>query len=124
MEKYDYRKAVCDDIRDYIQNNGIHASNYATRWDMFNELNDTLWVEDSVTGNASGSYTMSTWKAEEYLCHNLDLLGQAIEEFNDMGDKLLSEGAEACDVTIRCWLLSECLNKVIDELFPNFWDED
>lgn len=124
MKQYNYNEAICEDIRSYFNENNINASDYESRDEMYEDLYDKLWVEDSVTGNASGSYTMSAWKAEENLCHNLDLLGQAIEEFGDMGDKLLSEGAEACDVTIRCWLLSECLNEVIDELFPNFWDED
>ena len=124
MEKYDYRAAVCEDIREYIKNNDINPSDYESRDEMFNALNDELWAEDSVTGNASGSYTFNAWEAEENLCHNLDLLGQALEEFGEAGDKLLLDGPEACDVTVRCWLLSECLNEVIDELFPYFWDED
>lgn len=124
MEKYDYRKAVCDDIRDYINDNGIKATDYTSREEMFEALNDALWVEDSVTGNGSGSYTFNTWKAEENLCHNLDLLGQAMEEFGCSPEDLMTKGPNWADVTIRCWLLSECIYEVIDELFPYFWDED
>lgn len=64
----------------------------------------------SVTGNASGSYTFNTWKAEEYLCHNLNLLAEANEEFGSNSD-ILSDGAEVCDVIIRCYLLSRAINK-------------
>lgn len=42
MEKYDYRKAVCNDIRNYIKDNDIKAADYESRDDMFNALNDDL----------------------------------------------------------------------------------
>ena len=124
MNKYDYKNAICEDIRNYIAENGISPANYADRDDMFNSLNDDLWVDDSVTGNASGSYTFNTFVAEENLCHNLDILGQAIEEFGCDPADFFEKGPEWADVTIRCYLLSECINKVIDEDFPYFWDEN
>ena len=31
------------------------------------KLNEQLWIDDSVTGNASGSYTFSIYEAEEYI---------------------------------------------------------
>ena len=70
---------------------------------------------DSVTGNASGSYTFNAWKAEEYLCHNWDLLAEAIEEFGGNTD-ILRAGAKSCDVTIRCYLLGQCIAAALDEL--------
>ena len=113
-EKYDYMAAVEDDIRTYLQENNIVITS-ENKEEMFEELSERLWDCDSVTGNASGSYTFSTWKAEEYLCHNLDLLAEACEEFGSNID-ILKDGAEACDVTIRCYLLSECLNNVLDDV--------
>lgn len=80
MEKYDYRQAVRDDILDYIKEHDIQVTD-KNREEVEEFLYDILFVEDSVTGNASGSYTFNTWKAEEYLCHNLDLLAEAIDEF-------------------------------------------
>lgn len=85
---------------------------------MKEDLNEKLFVEDSVTGNASGSYTFNTWKAEEYLCHNLDLLAEANEEFGGSSD-ILSDGAEMCDVTIRCYLLG----KAIENVAPDMWQD-
>lgn len=113
-EKYDYREAVKNDIRTYLEENNIVITS-ENKEEMLEELNERLWIDDSVTGNASGSYTFSTWEAEENLCHNLDLLAEACEEFGtDMN--ILKDGAEACDVTIRCYLLSECLNNVLDDV--------
>lgn len=124
MEKYDYRQAVRDDILDYIKEHDIQVTDN-NREEIEEFLYDTLFVEDSVTGNASGSYTFNTWKAEEYLCHNLDLLAEAIDEFGaDAGTyKDCIESAETADVTIRCYLLTECLSSILDELEVEEEDE-
>ena len=124
MEKYDYRQAVRDDILDYIKEHDIQVTDN-NREEVEEFLYDTLFVEDSVTGNASGSYTFNTWKAEEYLCHNLDLLAEAIDEFgaDACTYKDCIESAETADVTIRCYLLTECLSSVLDELEVEEEDE-
>lgn len=88
MERYDYLEAIKEDVLNYINENN--------------------------TGNASGSYTFNAWTAEEYLCHNFELLGEALTEFGcDMS--YLEKGAEACDVTIRCYLLGQAISEVLDE---------
>lgn len=124
MDKYDYRQAVRDDILDYIKEHDIKVTD-KNREEVEGFLYNTLFVEDSVTGKASGSYTFNTWKAEEYLCHNLDLLAEAIDEFGaDAGTyKDCIESAETADVTIRCYLLTECLSSVLDELEVEEEDE-
>lgn len=124
MEKYDYRQAVRDDILDYIKEHDIQVTD-KNREEVEEFLYDTLFVEDSVTGNASGSYTFNTWKAEEYLCHNLDLLAEAIDVFGAYACtyKDCMESAETADVTIRCYLLTECLSSVLDELEVEEEDE-
>lgn len=71
MERYDYFAAV-------NENNIVVTSE--NRDEVEQDLNDTLFTYDSVTGNASGSYTFNAWTAEEYLCHNWDLLGEALTE--------------------------------------------
>jgi hypothetical protein len=113
MEKYDYRQAVMDDIKQYIEDHDIKVTT-STRDELQQELYDDMFISDSVTGNASGSYTFNAWQAEENLCHNLDLLQEACNEFGS--DCNILESAESCDVTIRCYLLSECLAEVLDEL--------
>lgn len=115
MEKYDYFYNVKEDVLAYIEDREIKVSE-ENREEIEKQLNDECWVADSVTGNASGSYTFSTWEAEENLCHNLDLLGEALEEFGCDASYLVERGAEACDVTIRCYLLSQAIREVLDEL--------
>ena len=112
MERYDYYEMVKEDIRNYIKE--YYEVEEIKDLD-FNDLYDDLFIEDSVTGNASGSYTFSTWKAEENLCHNMELLGEALNEFGCDGS-YLEKGAEACDVTIRCYVLGQVLEDVIYDL--------
>lgn len=112
-QKYDYLEAVKSSVLDYIQENEITVTN-SNRDEVEQELNDTLFISDSVTGNGSGSYFFNTWKAEEALCHNWDLLQEAAEEFGDTD--ILSKGAEAADVTIRCYLLGQAINLALDEV--------
>lgn len=114
-EKYNYLEAVTADVIDYISENNITVTT-ENRDEVEQQLNDDLWAVDSVTGNASGSYTFSTWQAEENLCHNLDLLEEACEEFGSDVAELLNDGAEACDVTIRCYLLGQAISAALDEV--------
>lgn len=118
MTRYNYYDAVCEDIRNYIEENESYIKEHEfTSEDTLSEyLYDEMFVADSVTGNGSGSYTFNTYEAEENLCHNLDLLGEALEEFGCSPDYMVKNGAEACDVTIRCYLLGECLAKVMNEI--------
>lgn len=118
MERYDYENAVREDVLDWIlehYSNDEITEKLQERDDWEQELNDDLWTADSVTGNASGSYTFNAWEAEENVCHNLDLLGEALEEFGSDMD-VLKNGAEACDVTIRCYLLGGAISAALDEL--------
>lgn len=120
MEKYDYLSAVESDVREYIENN-VNFHDYSDLDEMKEDLNEKLFVEDSVTGNASGSYTFNNWKAEEYLCHNLDLLAEANEAFGGSSD-ILSDGAEMCDVTIRCYLLGQAIENVAPDMWQDWED--
>ena len=121
---YDYNEAIREDVREYIKDE-IYLDEWRGNRDGLEEkLNEDLWTVDSVTGNASGSYTFNTYKAEEYICHNLDLLAEACEEFGSSMD-VLKDGAEACDVTIRCYLLGGAISDVLDELESDgAFDED
>lgn len=116
MNQYDYLGAVKQDVLDYIKEE-ITLSQWADDSDgLFQHLQDVLWTDDRVTGNASGSYTFSTWGAEENLCHNWDLLRDALEAFGEQDADILDKGAEWCDVTIRCFLLPMAIDEVLNEL--------
>lgn len=119
MTNYDYREAMIADILEYIRENYTTeeiTEKLADRDEWEQELHDDLWIEDSVTGNASGSYWFSTYKAEAALCHNWDLLRDALEEFGCSDVNPIEKGAEWCDVTIRCYLLNECIFAAVDTL--------
>lgn len=121
---YDYKEAILDDVREYIEEE-INLNEWKGNRDKLEEkLNDDLWTCDSVTGNASGSYTFNAWEAEENLCHNLDLLEEALEEFGSDKGYLLEHGAEAADVTIRCYLLSWAISEVLDELEEELTEDE
>jgi len=117
MEKYNYIEAVKEDVREYIESE-IDLTEWESREDLEEHLNETLWVKDSVTGNASGSYTFNTWKAEENLAHNLDLIAEVAAEFGI--EPKISDGyeygAEWWDVSIRCYYLGQAIAEVLDEL--------
>ena len=117
MKKYDYREAVKTDIREWLQENRsldeLKDDLSIDDGNTFMSLYDEMFCADSITGNASGSYTFSRWQAEENLCHNLDLLEEAQRDF-DIGPGL--SDPETCDVIIRVYLLNDCLYEVLEEI--------
>lgn len=122
--KYDYREAVADNVREWVKEN-VKRGEYDNSDDLYEYLQDTLWVEDSVTGNASGSYFCNAYKAAECLVGNWDLLAEALSEFGESDINPIEKGEEWCDVTIRCYILGEAIAEVIDELDDEgFFDEE
>ena len=122
---YDYRNAVLKDVKEYISNEIELTEWKGDREGLEEKLNDDLWTADSVTGNGSGSYTFSTYEAEENICHNLDLLEEALDEFGSDHGYLIDNGAEAADVTIRCYLLGGAISEALDDLEnEGAFDED
>lgn len=118
MSDYNYLEAVTEDVLAYI-NEEIDLAAFDTMDELEEHLNDELWIADSVTGNASGSYWCNAYKAEECICHNWDLLADAIYEFCGSTD-VLRQGAEACDVTIRCYLLGQAIAAALEEIEEQF----
>ena len=115
METYNYLENVTADAKQAILENLVYWS-FSDREDLEEIANDILWANDSVTGNGSGSYTFNTWQAEENLCHNMDQLEEACNEFGQDIGEAVKQGAEACDVAIRCYLLGQAISDAIDEL--------
>ena len=111
---YNYLESIKEDVKEYIDNE-ITLKDFTDREELEQKLNDDLWAEDSVTGNASGSYYCNAWKAEESLAHNWDVLEEALAEFGCEGNPI-EKGAEWCDVTIRCYLLGQAIAEVLEEM--------
>lgn len=124
MTNYNYLEAVTSDVLDYIKEE-INLDEWkGNREGLEEKLNDELWTVDSVTGNASGSYTFNTWEAEENIAHNWDLLAEALDEFGQDGTDVLRQGAESMDVTIRCYLLGQAIAEALDELEEELAEDD
>ena len=111
MERHDYMEQMVRDIKEYVYENGIDVQEFGIE----DELQDRLFVDDAITGNASGSYTFNSWRAEEYLCHNWELLGEACTEFC-VDSSVVEKGAEYCDVLIRCYLLPQAISAALEDL--------
>lgn len=112
---YNYLENVKEDVKNYIEENEIKITD-ENKDDIAQTLYDDLFIDDSVTGNASGSYTFSTYEAEQNLIGNFDLLKEACEEFGCSGVDFLEKGAEWADVTIRCYLLWQAIAETVDEI--------
>lgn len=122
---YDYRKALRADIEHFIfeeySNEDIVCAAFAVDFGdnpVAETMYDALFLADDVTGNGSGSYTFSTYKAQKNLCGNLDLLAEALEEIDaDAGFyKSCLLNPEKADVVIRCYLLPKMLSDVLADL--------
>lgn len=118
LKTYSYPENVKNDIKEYINDEldtGTFGLLVQGDEDTIEDIRDTLFNEDSVTGNMSGSYTMNTRKAEENLIGNWDLLEEAINEF-DLHVNPIKKGAEWCDSVIRCYLVDWCFTEAIKEI--------
>lgn len=122
MEKYDYRKAIKEDIINYIKDNDVLNYEYRDRDELFNILMDELWGEDDITGNGPYYYDTED-KCSEYLCHNFDLAYEAAQDFCIKDDiegliKQYEQGSlgRFFDCLIRCNLLAECIDTALNEL--------
>lgn len=137
LETYDYNKEVSADVLQYIIDNydinedentiEINGTVYNisedanndnnSRDDLIEKLDSDLWTDDSVTGNGSGSYTFSTWKARCNLWNNEELIEEVTKEFEITPEN--ASNPEYMDVSIRCYLLTGAIETVIDVIIEN-----
>lgn len=119
MKNYNYLEAVTADVVDFIRDE-VNAADYENREALAQFLNDELWVCDSVTGNASGSYTFNAYKAKEFIFSDPDTVSEALHEFcvdaETIAEKFLAQDWEYFDVTARCYVLSQAIENALDAL--------
>lgn len=117
MEKYNYMKAVTKDAKEAILKN-LENWKFTDRLDLESMANLKLWADDNVTGNRSGHYCHSIKQAEEYLCHNGDLLESAIAGLglDDDAGNIFKRNALVCDRIIRLYLLEFAISDALNEL--------
>ena len=118
---YNYFEAMKEDVKNAIVEN-YNDSDWRGLRDEFEErLNDDLWIDDAVTGNASGSYFCNTWRAREAVQDDgMDYFREACSDFGitseEVGEHFINEDWEYIDVTIRCYLLNQVIHNVLDEM--------
>lgn len=122
MTNYNYLESMKEDVKEYIKGNAeltIEDLIY-NRSDLEEKLNNDLWINDSVTGNASGSYTFNSYRAKEYVLDNMNLLEDMCNEFGidaeTIGKKFLDGAWEWMDVLIRCYLLGSAISETLDDI--------
>lgn len=127
MQKYNYLEAVKDDVKTWLVDNSSQFEEIKDNnkidgvidWDSVkDDLNETLWNEDSITGNGSGSYTFNSKKAREYvLSDGLQYLKDLVDEgwltYESIGKYVTDYNFESLDVSLRCYFLSQAIEEVI-----------
>ena len=113
----EYQEEVKSDAMDAIKEN----LKYNDSWD---EMYDSLFMDDSVTGNASGSYYCNSYKAAEAIS-GIIFDDEAITEFEYMGYDGIptEEGAETCDVIARCICLG-LVSGELEEYYDSLTEQD
>lgn len=125
MEKYDYKRAIIDDIKDWIINDSDLIENGYMEdrdEDLYNWIYEEVFDDDSVTGNGPYYYGTEDF-CSECLSGNFDILYEAAREFaiDDEINILIKhyenrDLARYFDCTIRCYLLMECVYAAVEEL--------
>ena len=124
MEKYNYYEAVKEDVIEAVTNDcgGYYTGLIREQlemggdtYDVVEALHDAMWIDNSITGNGSGSYWCNAWKAEEAIAHNWDLISEMASEYM-MDFSVDNFSAEEMDVSIRCYLLNSVLCDLADKL--------
>lgn len=112
---YDYKEEVLQAVKEAAEDSYTPEMLEPVDLDDYAEkLNQGLWVDDSVTGNASGSFFCNAYKAEEALAGNWDLAAEALGCFG-CDVRPFEKGAEWVDVIIRCYLLNNCISDYIEQ---------
>lgn len=112
---YDYKEEVLQAVKEAAEDSYTPEMLEPVDLDDYAEkLNQALWVDDGVTGNASGSFFCNAYKAEEALAGNWDLAAEALECFG-CDVRPFEKGAEWVDVIIRCYLLNSCISDYIEQ---------
>ncbi|MBP5248637.1 MAG: hypothetical protein J6Y20_10130 [Lachnospiraceae bacterium] len=116
--EYSYRDALREDILEYL--NDANSGDWHKAKDP-EDLYDSLFVDDGVTGNASGSYWCNSNMAKECVLGDPnaeDYIREAISGYGMTADEIATHFMdwEYWDVIIRCELLGNVLDEVLKEL--------
>ena len=110
-QQYDYFENVKNDVIDFIKDNEINVNEVDRE-----ELNEQLWIEDSVTGNGSGSYTFNANKAKEYVDDNKQGIIRVFLKYGNDGQRVISGLKRISKPGLRTYVKSDAVPKVLNGL--------
>jgi len=116
---YNYYQSVKTDVMNWIDEN---RADIEAQHDKAQYICDSVFVDDNVTGNASGSYTFSRReakenyfgdeKASEYL---ENMCEEGFASYEEVGKAMVHENWETIDVLIRCYLVNGIVMDCLEE---------
>lgn len=116
---YNYTVAVKADLVDFIKEHDYNITP-ENKDELREEIYDLAFCDDSVTGNASGSYTMNRETAKRYVVDNMEALNTAFEYLDcddaEVGKHFKNGDWEWFDCIIRISLVGEVIDEVMDEM--------
>lgn len=105
-----YKNQVLESLAEYADESEYKGKDGA-------EIRDIAFMDDSITGNASGSYYCNAWKAEQALYESEVLFDDEflnrLEEYGVTNP--LANGAEWLDVMARCIALDYINDEELEE---------
>lgn len=115
MNNYNYFEAVKEDVKDRLGDYDPRGED-ETLEEYQERLYESFWLDDSVTGNGSGSYTFCSAKAREYVLAGVEQVIEACREFDISFGELIEAGEwERLDVITRCYYLRQAIGEVVAE---------
>lgn len=115
---YDYLQAVRDDIAQEAEDDADRVIEMYRDTEGGPRFEDDLtdWLRDTdITGNLSGGHTFNSYKSQQYVNDNMDLLHEAIDDDyvseETVGRWFLDGNWEAMDVTIREYVLPQAVHE-------------
>lgn len=125
--RYDYKVAVKEaavqTINDLLEYDDM-PHEMPRGVDMKEFVLSMLEEDDNVTGIRSGSYTLNQYAAERYLCHNWQLIQEAVMEGLEFSVQTYPEMADAM---LRLYVLPQVIDDAIKESNLTeqwFWGDD
>lgn len=126
MDLENYTSEMLEDITNWIDYN-IDYNDFEDLEALREYLNDNLWTEDDITGNGQrGQYYSTLEKAK-----NMFIEDDGFENFYKVRDELGTDKSEVMehffkedwhwfDSSVRCYLLSECIDSVLEDIEYDF----
>lgn len=117
-----YLEMVKEDVKNWMEENAdyINEQDFENIESLRDWLNDALWCDDSVTGNASGSYYFNSYDSKQAVLDDFETVKEALQEFGisaeTIGETFLNEDWEYFDVTARCYVLFSAIWEVCESV--------